>query len=213
MTKNSAIERNPVRPTTKSVETRARIIRGALDALETHGIGEVTTRKIAANAKVRLATLHYHFDSKETLLLAVLEDLNASMLARYQEELRNSDDFETHVAELIRSIWRYVERTPEQQFVQLELTLYALRTKGSEWLAAKQYDAYIDVYKRLIVEGQGSQDPALERIGLALSRFILGGIDGLILQSFALRNAADTQAGLEALIVATRDYLRHLLDS
>ncbi len=210
MTKKNSSEKNPVRPTPKSAETRARIIKGALDTLEAHGIGEVTTRKIAANAKVQLATLHYHFDSKETLLLAVLEDLIEDMTLTFRSEIQQADSIDARIGELIRSIWRYVERTREKQIAQIELTLYALRTKGAEWLAARQYDAYIDAYRQMLLDGKEAEDPRSDQIGIALGRFILTGIDGLILQTFALKNEADTQAGLEALIVASRDYLRRL---
>jgi AcrR family transcriptional regulator len=60
---------------TKSDVTRAQIIQGALQALEKTGVIGTTTRSIATEANVQLATLHYHFESKSTLLVAVLEAL------------------------------------------------------------------------------------------------------------------------------------------
>lgn len=201
------------RPRAKSAETRSRIIRGAIETLETHGIGEATTRKIAAGAKVQLANLHYHFASKEALLLAVLEVLIDDMSVKYQAEIRNFGDLDSRVEQLIRSIWRNAEATRNTQIAQIELTLYALRTQGSEWLAAKQYEAYIDFYRKLLVDSNSVPDGDVDRISLILGRFILSGIDGLMLQSFALDDKAATDAGLEMLIDSSRDMLARLTKS
>jgi AcrR family transcriptional regulator len=207
----AAAPSRPAGATRKGAETRARIIKGALEALENGGMEALTTRKIAASAGVQLATLHYYFDSKESLLLAVLEDLIEDMAATYQAEIPSSPDPEERIETVIRSMWRYVQRTRNKQIAQTELTLYALRTQGAEWLAKRQYDAYIDFYARLIFDGVGEISENHQRIGKAVAGFMLIGIDGLILQNFALHHNEDAEDGLEALVVATRDYLHRLL--
>lgn len=199
----------PAGATRKGVETRLRIIRGAREALEEGGMEALTTRRIAASAGVKLATLHYYFDSKESLLIAVLEDLLAEMDTAYRQEVALPPAPEDRVEALIRTSWRYIQRTRNKQIAQTELTLYALRTKGSEWLAARQYNAYIDFYGHLVFEDDS--DDELRRIGRAVGRQMLIGIDGIILQSYALQDLTASNADIEALIVAMRGYLRRLL--
>lgn len=199
----------PPGATRKGLETRVRIIKGAREALEEGGMEALTTRRIAASAGVKLATLHYYFDSKESLLLAVLEDLIAEMGEAYRADVALPPAPEDRVEALIRASWRYIQRTRNKQIAQTELTLYALRTKGSEWLAAKQYNAYIDFYGHLVFE-DGS-DEELRRIGRAVGRQMLIGIDGIILQSYALQDLSASNDDIEALIIAMRGYLRRLL--
>lgn len=196
--------------TRKGLETRARIIKGAREALENDGIEAVTTRKIASSAKVRLATLHYYFDSKESLLLAVLQDMIDDMASAYLPAVPFSKDPEDRIAALIRLIWHYIGETRDRQLAQIELTLYALRTRGAEWLAERQYRAYIDFYGGLIFDDPDVSEETRKRIGAAVARFILIGIDGLILQSFALQDHKVANESVETLIVATRDYLARL---
>jgi AcrR family transcriptional regulator len=196
--------------TRKGIETRARIIRGALEALENGGMEALTTRKIAASAGVKLATLHYYFDSKESLLLAVLDDLIADMDTAYRQDMPMPADPLDRVEGLIRASWRYVQRTRNKQLAQTELTLYALRTQGADWLAARQYGAYIDFYSKMIFDGMGEMTEEKSRIGSAVARFMLIGIDGLILQNFSLYRDGDTNEGVETLVIATRDLLRRL---
>jgi AcrR family transcriptional regulator len=195
--------------TRKGVETRNRIIKGAREALEQGGMEALTTRRIAASAEVKLATLHYYFDSKESLLLAVLEDLIADMEEAYRQDVPLPKAPEDRVEALIRASWRYIQRTRDKQIAQTELTLYALRTKGSEWLAARQYNAYIDFYGHLVFEDDRDED--LRRIGRAVARQMLIGIDGIILQSYALQDLSASNDDIEALIIAMRGYLRRLM--
>ncbi len=199
----------PPGATRKGLETRVRIIKGAREALEEGGMEALTTRRIAASAGVKLATLHYYFDSKESLLLAVLEDLIAEMDTAYRADVALPPEPEDRVEALIRASWRYIQRTRNKQIAQTELTLYALRTKGSEWLAAKQYNAYIDFYGHLVFEDDS--DEQLRRIGRAVGRQMLIGIDGIILQSYALEDLSASNEDIEALIIAMRGYLRRLL--
>ncbi len=103
---------------TKSDLTRAQIIHGALLALEKTGVIGTTTRRIAAEANVQLATLHYHFESKSALLVAVLGALVDDIAKRLSEERldleRNLDD---RIEDLIRGTWRSVTRTKSRQIV------------------------------------------------------------------------------------------------
>ncbi len=205
----TATRGRPPGATRKGLETRVRIIKGAREALEEGGMEALTTRRIAASAGVKLATLHYYFDSKESLLLAVLEDLIEDMDSAYRADVALPQEPEDRVEALVRASWRYIQRTRGKQIAQTELTLYALRTKGSEWLAARQYNAYIDFYGHLVFEDDTDED--LRRIGRAVARQILIGIDGIILQSYALQDRSASNDDIDALIIATRGYLRRLM--
>ncbi|QYG92225.1 TetR/AcrR family transcriptional regulator [Iamia sp. SCSIO 61187] len=71
-------------------DTRTAIIEAARARLWTEGHAGVSTRKVAAAAGVPLSQLHYHFGSKQGLLLAVLEAENQRLLDR-QQRMYSSD--------------------------------------------------------------------------------------------------------------------------
>ncbi|MBK5221924.1 MAG: TetR/AcrR family transcriptional regulator [Acidimicrobiia bacterium] len=71
-------------------ETRTAIIDAARSLLRTDGHTGISTRKVAEAAGVPLSQLHYHFGSKEGLLLAVLAAENERLLDR-QARMYSSD--------------------------------------------------------------------------------------------------------------------------
>ena len=64
------------------LETRERILAAAKEALLEIGFAQLSTRKIAEIAGVPLSQIHYHFGSKQRLLLDVLDEENKKLLQR-----------------------------------------------------------------------------------------------------------------------------------
>lgn len=60
-------------PSTDAAHTRGKILDAAIEAFSTDGWGAVTTRSVAQAASVNVATLSYHFGSKEGLYRACIE--------------------------------------------------------------------------------------------------------------------------------------------
>ena len=194
----------------KGETTRARVIDGALRALCDAGVGATTTRKIAASCGVPLATLHYHFASKSALLLAVLEALIDDMTETLRAEQRPSGNTSDCVADLIAATWGFVERTRPLQIVQFELTLYALREQA-EWLAERQYDRYVALYHDILLAAAAPHGELDSNGCAALARFMLAGIDGLILQQLAKPDPERSRQVLSALIGAAQGYAAALV--
>lgn len=59
----------------ESAETRDRIIDGAVSALAADGLGALTIGRVASRAQVSPALVHYHFATKDKLLIAAAERL------------------------------------------------------------------------------------------------------------------------------------------
>jgi len=66
-------------------ETKSRILDSAKAALLELGYSGLSTRKVAATAGVPLSQIHYHFDSKQNMILELLEAENQRLLERQTE--------------------------------------------------------------------------------------------------------------------------------
>ena len=66
----------------RAADTRTLILDAARSRLLSDGYGGMSTRKVADEAGVPLSQLHYHFGSKQGLILALLDEENQRRLAR-----------------------------------------------------------------------------------------------------------------------------------
>ena len=75
-------------------DTKTKILNAAEHLFASHGPNATSLRQVISRAKVNLASIHYHFGSKESLLQAVLSrrlvPLNAQRLALLDEYERKS---------------------------------------------------------------------------------------------------------------------------
>jgi AcrR family transcriptional regulator len=63
-------------------DTHLELLAAAEVCLQRDGYGELSTRRVAEHAGVPLSQIHYHFGSKQGLLLALLDHLNKRLLER-----------------------------------------------------------------------------------------------------------------------------------
>lgn len=184
-------------------EQRASIIAATIRVLTRDGLAETTTRKIAAEANVNQATLRYYFGAKDDLLFAVLQEMMHVTRQIVQTDLPKDENLHTAIAVGLKAFWAHVEESPGLQVIQYELTMYALRHPQSAWLAREQYDGYCSVIESLFqryleAAGKTSALPLAE-----VARFVVGGIDGLILQYISDPNTTRAHKILEHLISTT----------
>jgi AcrR family transcriptional regulator len=180
-------------------ERRARILEAAIAVLAREGIGETTTRKIAAQAGVNQAMLRYYFGSKDELLFAVLQEMMRQAREIVQQATPRGRTLREMVREGLLGFWEQFEARPELQVMQYELTLYALRNPASAWLARQQYDGYCAVVETLCEEAFAAAGGECALPFAELARFIVGGLDGLILQFISNPDPARARRDLAVL--------------
>ena len=66
----------------KKAETGTMLLEAAKKVLRQNGYAALSTRDVAAAAGVPLSQIHYHFGSKQGMVLALFEYLNAQLLDR-----------------------------------------------------------------------------------------------------------------------------------
>jgi len=188
--------------TTGVDERRTQIIAATIRVLARDGIAGTTTRKIAAEAEVNQATLRYYFGSKDDLLFAVLQEMMNMTREIVQTGIATGGELREVIAESIKAFWAHVEEAPELQVMQYELTLYALRNPESAWLAKKQYDGYSALVETLLQQHFALAGKICAIPFAELARFVIGGLDGLILQFISDRDIARARRDLDHLIRA-----------
>jgi AcrR family transcriptional regulator len=74
----------------KKAQTSTVLLEAAKTVLHDKGYSQFSTREVAAEAGVPLSQIHYHFGSKQGLVLALFEYLNAQLLDRQNATFSNA---------------------------------------------------------------------------------------------------------------------------
>src|SRR5262245_60151611 len=121
---------------------RAALIEAALRVIARQGIAGATTRAIAAEAKMSLASLHYAFGSRDELIGAVIEQVVQRQAGAALGAVDPDADLVTVVRQGFRAYLAVITADPAQELALMELTQYALRTPGLGISARQMYDGY-----------------------------------------------------------------------
>ncbi len=70
------------------MDTKQRLIEGAIEAIRTHGIAGVSARTVAAAAGVNQALVFYHFGTVDELLSTACQTATERRVAGYRDRLR-----------------------------------------------------------------------------------------------------------------------------
>jgi AcrR family transcriptional regulator len=92
------------------MRTRKYILEAAEQMLQTRGLARLTNKEIAEAAGCAEGTLYKHFETKEALILAAIEENVPDFLAVVQEERIGQGVIEEHVRDIARASIRYYRK-------------------------------------------------------------------------------------------------------
>ncbi|KSZ58876.1 TetR family transcriptional regulator [Rhodococcus pyridinivorans KG-16] len=201
-------------------ERRAQLVGAALELAEGGGVGAVTVRAVAEKAGVSLGVVHYCFDSKEALVVAmanaVVGELAGAMHAAFDvpedaQQAGGVDCLRSMLHTGLRAMWSAIESTPGLQTLTYEITAYSLRQRTDGSPAGG--DIAMEQYRLMDEQARFFLDSCAERCGVewslptsTLARLSLSVLDGVVLRWLVDRDgeAATAELGVVADIIATR---------
>lgn len=172
----------------KTAQTRARLLKAATEVFATAGISGATTREIARVAGVNEVTLFRHFQSKEQLLGAVVQQTTVQV-----EALADQDEWTGNLhIDLVNYAWLYNNMLEEQEAL---IRMFIGEAKRHPEAALRVLrEAVLPLHEKLIVYlrngiEQGNVRPDID---------FLPTVDlftGMLLSGILRRNAAPTPRG------------------
>jgi AcrR family transcriptional regulator len=176
---------NPLAPgLSPSAQLRAQqIVDAAARVMARNGYGGTTMKDIAAEAGITAGLIHYYFDSKEDLLLAVTAALCEQMRSDAEQAFAASGD-----APPIARAWAALQATkdhlarPDQQRLFVETVTLALSEPRMREQMAKLYESLLDS-STAMVEELSRQVPTPPPVPARdLAAVFVAAIDGMALQ-------------------------------
>jgi AcrR family transcriptional regulator len=137
--------------------TRLRLMQAAERLIAERGVEGVSVRDITTAADTNSASIHYHFQSKEGLVHALMEDRAGRIRERRQAHLRRLDDHRPTVREvaeaMVNPTFEFVSGEEGETDTAYVGFLAALLEEPSmvpalERYFSDQYDAYFEALQR-----------------------------------------------------------------
>lgn len=163
-------------------ERRVRFISATVKVIREKGIANATTRRIAEEARVPLASLHYTFKSKEELFVATMKELAEAGQREIEAKIFKGIGVSNAVATIIKSYIEWIKTSRVDQLVEYELHLWAHRHPEFSDLPSESYRTWLDFVRRLLILANGDQHENCAIDIENLTRTVLALIDGLNLQ-------------------------------
>jgi DNA-binding transcriptional regulator YbjK len=141
-------------------ERRAAIINAAVQIIATRGLGAVTHRAVAREAKVPLAATTYYFASKEEILREALESLSAAeveRLERLAEDIAGLAPEEAGVA-LYNALVPDPQDAPRAWLAQFEIYLEAARNPALRPAVEQRRAAFVKLAETAL-RAAGAPEP------------------------------------------------------
>lgn len=147
-------------------DRRAELLDALIDAVAHGGIGDRSLRDIAAAVGTSHRMLLHHFGSRDEMLLAIVEEVERRQVTRL-------DDLPHDPADGVAAMWSDVRRPELRAFERLFFECYARGAQGEQPFA-RLIPAAIDGWLAAVDERTGgAADPAMVRLGLAVTRGLL----------------------------------------
>jgi AcrR family transcriptional regulator len=138
---------------TKAEKTRARLIEVATRLFREHGSDEVTVRRIAAAARIEAGSIYYHFDSREEILRAVLEQGIADARGEVLTAVATAGQRSPPLARLHAALAAHLKFTLRNHFSARLRTIRRLPKRLRERHMQQERD-YAAIFTELLVEAE-----------------------------------------------------------
>jgi AcrR family transcriptional regulator len=186
-------------PTQRVNNMREQILRAAHRCLVQVGFERITTRRIADEAAVNVATLHYYFGPKEALLTAAVAFGTEQAERTLQEAVDVATDAPTALQMGIERTWELVREQPG--ILRYDVVVRGFRDETAHAEAVEIYGVYRrltrGILDRHLAEG-GTLSPGLTTESLAI--YINSLIDGVIVQFTVLRDESLAKLSLSLIL-------------
>jgi AcrR family transcriptional regulator len=183
----------------KREATRDVILEAAHRVLGQVGYERITTRRIAEEAGVNIATLHYYFGSKEQLLSETVRYALSRNQVQLRAAIEEAPDAPTALAQAFQTVWQIARE--RRGILRYDLVIRALRDEDARTEAQKVYTAYRGMVEAIVERHIATGGTLTE--GVTPAQFagcIVSAVDGVVLQH-AVMHDDDTARNSLAMIL------------
>jgi AcrR family transcriptional regulator len=144
---------------------RQELVRAAFQLIAKNGFEGLRTRDVADLVGVNIATLHYYFPTKESLIRGVLDQAMIRFRSTLTPHGSPADQLRNH----LRAVRKLLIEEPDLKAVMAELALRSARDRSIAAIMAEMYDSWHRAMRGLLRRAvkEGGLRPELDTDGVA----------------------------------------------
>jgi AcrR family transcriptional regulator len=152
-------------PRASQEKRREELVLAAFDLIAEHGFEGLRTRDVAARVGVNIATLHYYFPTKESLIRGVLEEAMVRFRSTLAPHGSPADQLRNH----LRAVRKLLVEDPELKAVMGELALRSARDSSIAAIMTEMYEGWHATVRGLLRRAvkEGGLRPDADSEGVA----------------------------------------------
>jgi DNA-binding transcriptional regulator YbjK len=189
-------------------ERRSSLVQAALRVIARRGVSAASTRAIASEAGMPLASFHYAFRSRDELIRELVAVVVEGERLAAMESVTADVDIRSVIRAGLQAYFDLVVAEPGREQAMFELLHYALRTPALGDLPRAQYESYYEVVRELMRSSAERTGVTWTRPLDDLAKLVVSLTDGLTLGWFADRD----DAAAARLMDSAADYLATLTE-
>jgi len=157
--------RNRADPRAGQERRREELVRATSELIARNGFEGLRTRDVADLVGVNIATLHYYFPTKESLIRAVLDQAMIRFRSTLAPHGSPADQLRNH----LHAVRKLLIDEPELRAVMAELALRSARDRSIAAIMAEMYGSWHRAVRGLLRRAvkQGGLRPELDSDGVA----------------------------------------------
>ena len=170
----------------------------ARTTLTENGYENITTRRIAEAAGVNIATLHYYFGSKETLLAEAVQHALSEAVTRLRAAAFGAKTIDESLSAMFQTAWDIVKE--KRGILRYDLAVRGLRDETAKGAAQNLYRAFVQLNEEVLQKYIAGGGRLVRGVSvLELARYIVAATDGVFLQHALNGNDEAAQSSLRLL--------------
>ncbi|WP_426624743.1 TetR/AcrR family transcriptional regulator [Leifsonia sp. McL0607] len=183
-----------------SADRRAALVQAALRVIARDGVAAATTRRIVGEAGMPLASFHYVFESRDELMVELINAVVSSEQTDLEPALdaaRAPIGLRAAIRSGLQHYFDGVRADPDREKAMFELTQWALREPGLAPLAGRQYDRYYELAERAARDAADLTGSAWNRPLSEVARLLVTLTDGVTIAWLVTRDDAAAERALD----------------
>jgi AcrR family transcriptional regulator len=192
------------RPTRKGIASRAHILHVAAEVFAARGYADTTFAELVRASGMTKGALYFHFESKQALALAVLQDKQRDWLDRVREEVAGAGTTAVQRLLGLADAMERLHRDDPGSWIAMRLTRDLAVEPTLAASLREQAQAWTSFVAYLVTQAAQESPPAVALDPTVLAEVLYGAMNGIKDMSEALDAPEQRQAQLARRLAAVR---------